>query len=77
MTDQDASAPECVPLDSGNDAALAAEPLASEHTANFPQLLAQLGISLLVTTYQAGRLIVVRNDAGQLNTHFRVYNSQP
>jgi uncharacterized protein (TIGR03032 family) len=43
----------------------------SVHTTNFPDLLAQLGASLLVTTYQAGKLVVVRNEAGKLNTHFR------
>lgn len=45
-------------------------PLASEHTSNFPQLLRELGISLLVSTYQAGRLIALRAEKQQLNTHF-------
>src|SRR5262249_18257723 len=31
-------------------------PLRAAHTANFPALLRQLGASLLVTTYQAGKL---------------------
>jgi uncharacterized protein (TIGR03032 family) len=48
-----------------------AQPLRSKHTASFPALLDQLGISLVVTTYQAGKLVVVRADAGGLNTHFR------
>jgi hypothetical protein len=30
-------------------------PLRAVHTTNFPALLQQLGASLLVTTYQAGR----------------------
>lgn len=47
------------------------EPLRSVHTASFPRILAQLGASLLVTTYQAGRLAVLRADGGVLNTHFR------
>jgi hypothetical protein len=34
-------------------------------------LLEQLGIALLVTTYQAGKLVVLRADGGVLNTHFR------
>ncbi|WP_370305190.1 TIGR03032 family protein [Sinimarinibacterium flocculans] len=51
-------------------AASGAEVLASEHTSNLPVLLDQLGISLLVTTYQAGKLIVVRPDGAALNTHF-------
>jgi uncharacterized protein (TIGR03032 family) len=36
-------------------------------------LIDQLGISLLVTTYQAGKLIIVRALDGQLNTHFRTF----
>ena len=52
----------------------AAEALASEHTSNLPALFEQLGISMLVTTYQAGKLIVVRNDGGVLNTHFRHFS---
>lgn len=47
------------------------EPLRSLHTTSFPQLLAELGASVLVTTYQAGKLVVLRNDGGVLNTHFR------
>lgn len=50
------------------------EPLRSIHTSSFPQLLDQLGISLLVTTYQAGKLVALRADGGVLNTHFRVFN---
>jgi uncharacterized protein (TIGR03032 family) len=30
-------------------------------------------MSVLVTTYQAGRLVILRNDAGVLNTHFRMF----
>jgi uncharacterized protein (TIGR03032 family) len=33
-----------------------------------------MGLSLLVTTYQAGKLVVLRqNDLGTLNTHFRTF----
>jgi len=49
------------------------EPLRSVHTASFPELLRTLGCSLLITTYQAGKLIVARNDGGVLNTHFRAF----
>jgi uncharacterized protein (TIGR03032 family) len=49
-------------------------PLRSVHTTNFPTILEQLGSSLLVTTYQAGKLVVVRSDGGALNTHFRAFN---
>ncbi len=46
-------------------------PLRSVHSANFPGLLDALGVSLLVTTYQAGKLVIVRPDGAVLNTHFR------
>lgn len=49
-------------------------PLRSVHTTSFPELLQQLGASVLVTTYQAGKLVVMREDAGVLNTHFRNLN---
>lgn len=47
----------------------------SVYTNGFPRLLAQLGASLLVSTYQSGRLIAVRADGGSLNTHFRSFPS--
>src|SRR5438128_2582369 len=46
-------------------------PLASAHTPGFPALLRGLGASLLVSTYQAGKLVVLRADGDALNTHFR------
>ena len=46
-------------------------PLRSVHTSNLPQIFAEGRFSLLVTTYQAGKLVVLRNDNGVLNTHFR------
>lgn len=52
----------------------ASDPLRSMHTTSFPELLAQLGASVLVTTYQAGKLVVLREDGGVLNTHFRNLN---
>ncbi|MGF1498399.1 MAG: TIGR03032 family protein [Elainellaceae cyanobacterium] len=51
----------------------AVEPLRSIHTVNFPGILNHLGISLVVSTYQAGKLIVVRADGDLVNTHFRVF----
>jgi len=42
----------------------------SVHTQNFPKILEQLGISIAVTTYQAGKIILLRNENGTLNTHF-------
>ena len=46
-------------------------PLCSVHTNTFPEILDQIQASVMVTTYQAGKLVVLRNDAGVLNTHFR------
>lgn len=43
------------------------------HTTNFPRLLADIASSVLVTTYQAGKLVLLRDDGGVLNTHFRVF----
>jgi uncharacterized protein (TIGR03032 family) len=50
-------------------------PFTSSHTSNFPALLREHGISLLVSTYQAGKLIVVRAEGDRLNTHFRHFRS--
>jgi uncharacterized protein (TIGR03032 family) len=47
-------------------------PLRAVHSTNFPALLRQLGASLLVTTYQAGKLVIVRDEGDHLNTHFRM-----
>jgi uncharacterized protein (TIGR03032 family) len=56
-----------------NDQAQPPSPLRSVHTANLPAILDHLGISLLVSTYQAGKLVTLRADGGVLNTHFRNY----
>jgi uncharacterized protein (TIGR03032 family) len=45
--------------------------LRSVHTTTFADILEQFGISLLVTTYQAGKLVMIRADRGAVNTHFR------
>lgn len=50
------------------------EPLRSVHTESFPSLLEHLGASILVTTYQAGKLVMLRADGDVLNTHFRGFN---
>ncbi|WP_406694878.1 TIGR03032 family protein [Singulisphaera sp. Ch08] len=55
----------------GQPAPAVLEPLRAGHTDGFPELLRTLGVSLLVTTYQAGKLVVVREQDGRLNTHFR------
>jgi uncharacterized protein (TIGR03032 family) len=46
-------------------------PLLSVHTTSLPQLLDQLGVSVLISTYQAGKLIIVRSEGNSVNTHFR------
>ncbi len=57
------------------EATAAAElpPLRSVHTPNFPWLLSELGISLVVSTYQAGRLVVFRAEGDHINTLFRAF----
>src|SRR4029077_628054 len=65
-------------MDSTNSLPLASEgsplpPLRSVHTTSFAQILEYFGISLLVTTYQAGKLVILRADQGVVNTHFRSF----
>src|SRR5262249_34603098 len=50
-------------------------PLRAAHTPNFPALLRELGASLLVTTYQAGKLVLVRDEGEHLNAHFRAFQA--
>jgi len=50
-------------------------PLRAVHTPNFPALLRQLGASLLVTTYQAGKLVMLRDEGDHLNSHFRTFKA--
>src|SRR4029077_8003151 len=49
-------------------------PLTSVHTTSLPALLEQLKVSVLVSTYQAGKMIVVRSEGNSVNTHFRNFN---
>jgi hypothetical protein len=67
--DLDAPAPD------GPTTASDPEPSRAVHTGNFPALLRQLGASLLVTTYQAGKLVMVRDEGDHLNTHFRTFRT--
>jgi len=50
-------------------------PLKSVHTTSLADLLSQGGFSFLVSTYQAGKLIVVRADGTGVNTHFRDFHT--
>ncbi len=47
-----------------------AEALSSQHTNSFPDLLNQANASVVVSTYQAGKLILLRSRGESLNTHF-------
>lgn len=51
-----------------------APPLRSVHTSNFSAILQELGVSILVTTYQAGKLVMLRPEGDRLNTHFRGFS---
>src|SRR5688572_17119245 len=58
-----------------SDATGATESLQSVHTTTLVELLTQGGFSFLVSTYQAGKLIVVRADGAEVNTHFCTFNT--
>lgn len=45
--------------------------ITSQQSEGLGKLFETLGLSLLVSTYQANRLIVMRNDGGVINTHLR------
>ncbi len=53
----------------------ASPPLRSVHTSSFAQILDHFGMSLAVTTYQAGKLVLLRPERRDatpvINTHFR------
>jgi uncharacterized protein (TIGR03032 family) len=46
-------------------------PLRSVHSTTLAEILDRLDASLLVTTYQAGKLVIARPQGGVVNTHFR------
>jgi uncharacterized protein (TIGR03032 family) len=48
--------------------------LSSVFTNNLPGIFKQLNVSLAVSTYQAGKFILLRNDNNTINTHFRSFN---
>jgi uncharacterized protein (TIGR03032 family) len=48
-------------------------PLRSVHTTTFAEVLDHFGIALLLTTYQAGKLVLLRADRGVVNTQFRSF----
>jgi uncharacterized protein (TIGR03032 family) len=48
--------------------------LRSVFTGNLPDIFNALGICLIVSTYQAGKVILVRANGKSLNTHFRGFS---
>src|SRR4051812_6463313 len=60
-------------------AAATVEPLRSVHTTSLGELLRQANCSLLISTYQAGKLIIARAEpqdrGGAVNTHFRNFDT--
>ena len=60
--------------DESGDAEALEHPFSYVHSGNFPHLLASSRISLLVSTYQAGKLMVIRaGDDNKLSTLLRSY----
>ncbi len=53
---------------------LMSQTFSSQSTDSFSQLLNQAGCSLLVSTYQAGQLVLVRPQDRGVNTHFIAFN---
>ena len=50
-----------------------AELFRHHHSPEFAELLGRLNVSLLVTTYQAGKLVVVRSDGARVSTLLRSF----
>jgi uncharacterized protein (TIGR03032 family) len=48
-------------------------PIAISYSPNFPHLLKQLGSSIFISTYQAGRLVILRHNGQGINAHFRTF----
>jgi uncharacterized protein (TIGR03032 family) len=61
------------PTDSTGD--VDASPFRSVHTAGFAQVLNRMRASIAVSTYQSGRVILLRSDGDRVNTHLRSFRS--
>ncbi len=72
--DQSPAEPPTQPLQNQPQSEQGLEPLRSVHTSNIPEILNHLAASVMVTTYQAGRLVMLRSQGGVLNTHFRSFD---
>jgi hypothetical protein len=59
-------------IDQAPPAAADPGPIRASHSTSFPALLRRLNASVLVTTYQAGKLVMLRGDEDRhnLDTHF-------
>src|SRR4029079_14962934 len=65
------AAPAGTPADAGTPAPVPPN-FTSVFTASFPSILHKLGISLIVSTYQSGRVVLLRAESEtKMNTHFR------
>ncbi len=75
-TDETNQAPAAVAENGAESAAAQSTTLRSVYTSTLADILNQLGISLAVSTYQAGKVILVRYDeeTETVNTHFRNFN---
>ncbi|HET7844544.1 MAG TPA: TIGR03032 family protein [Xanthomonadales bacterium] len=62
-----------MPPSNNAPAPAANDTFASAFTNNLPLILRQLRTSLAISTYQAGRLIIARDDGRGINTHFLVF----
>jgi uncharacterized protein (TIGR03032 family) len=71
MTNSYSDVDKSTAADSSNEAVV---DFGSVYTENFPDVLKQLGISIAVSTYQAGKIILLREDKGELNTHFKIFS---
>lgn len=69
--DGDDSAPES-PVDPNSPTT---SPLRSVNSSNLTEILNQLQSSLMLTTYQTGKLVAIRRDGTGVNTHFRQFES--
>ncbi|MDB5297320.1 MAG: repeat-containing protein [Phycisphaerales bacterium] len=68
-----AARPDAAPTQLVPPPAETVEPPRAVHTSNFPDLLRQLNVSLVVTTYQAGKVVLIRAEGDHLNAHFRPF----
>lgn len=59
--------------DTSTEKATQTLPLSISYTTSFPEILAHCGITLFVSTYQAGRLILLRYNGEGINAHFRQF----